>query len=121
MGTRRSKKLNQREKQRDMFENKRWERSTKWKKRSESKTEDECLNKSTKRKRSSGSDAVEYLREKSSLEMKLRAEELAVKKKQLELDEARQNSFVTQQRKLSLHLCRCSSSKILLLCKCLRD
>ena len=48
-------------------------------KRSESKTEDECLNKSTKRKRRSGSDAVEYLREKSSLEMKLRAEELACK------------------------------------------
>ena len=67
-------------------------------KRSESKTEDECLNKSTKRKRRSGSDSVEYLREKSSLEMKLRAEELAVKKKQLELDEARQNSFVTQQK-----------------------
>ena len=81
-----------------MFENKRWERSTKWKKRSKSKNEDECLNKRTKRKRSSGSDAVEYLREKSSLEMKLRAEELAVKKKQLELDEARQNSFVTQQK-----------------------
>ena len=67
-------------------------------KRPESKTEDECLNKGTKRKRRSGSNAVEYLREKSSLEMKLRAEELAVKKKQLELDEARQNSFVTQQK-----------------------
>ena len=30
--------------------------------------------------------------------MKLRAEELAVKKMQLELDEARQNNFVTQQK-----------------------
>ena len=83
-------------------------------KRSESKTEDECLSKSTKRKRRSGSDAVEYLREKSSLEMKLRAEELAVKKKRWNLTRQDRIASSHNKKKLSLHLCRCSSSRILL-------
>ena len=51
-----------------------------------------------KRKRRSGSDALEYLRERSTVEIKLREEELALKRRQLELDETRQNSFITQQQ-----------------------
>ena len=37
-------------------------------------------------------------RERSSVEIKLREEELALKRRQLELDETRQNSFITQQQ-----------------------
>lgn len=62
--------------------------------------EEGCSSTKKKRKRRSGNEAVEFLREKSEREMRLREEELADKRAQQAQDANRQDQLVRQQMEM---------------------
>ncbi|CAH3136099.1 unnamed protein product, partial [Porites lobata] len=53
-----------------------------------------------KKKRRSGNDTIEYLREKSESDKVLKEEELSLKRKQQELEEKKLTSFLDQQKSM---------------------
>ena len=72
------------------------ERYGETRKRSE---EEDNTDKKVKR-RKSGGDAVEFLREKAQMEKELRKEEMAIKKKEQEQEAARQNMMQNMMQKM---------------------
>ena len=66
-------------------------------KRAVEEGEQDCLN---KKKRRSGNDTIEYLREKSESDKLLKEEELSLRCKQQELEDKKLTSFLDQQKSM---------------------
>ena len=66
-------------------------------KRAVEEGEQDCLN---KKKRRSGNDTIEYLREKSESDKLLKEEELSLRHKQQELEDKKLTSFLDQQKSM---------------------